>query len=163
MKFTTPHYSDIPSKLSSADSDIPSDCDGRMLEVPKKTYLPYPVTKEWGDDVRAELKKRGRGSQTRMLEHVNKALHAELSSGHLSDILSGKYDTSDAVGPIHEFLQWPDPLPPIASRDTGELAHLYARLTPEQRAKFEAARGNMTELSGDEARQLLALLFPGKK
>lgn len=84
-------------------------------------------------------------------------------SGHLSDILNGKYDTSDIVGPVHEFLKWPEPLPPTASRDAGELAHIFKRLTPEQRDRIATGELQVGELSGEAARDLLARIFPQKK
>lgn len=126
-----------------------------MLDVPKKAYLPYPVTKQWGDDVRAEISKRPRGTQARLLEHLTKR-GIKISSGHLSDILGGKYETSDIVEPVHEFLGWAPPMPPIASRDVGELVHLNERLTEEQRAFIAAGASQVAEMSGDEARQKLA-------
>lgn len=164
MKFTS-HYSDIPSILSSALSDNPSVSDGAILAVPKKPYLSYPVTPEWISDVKTQLRTMPRGAQTRMLEHINARLRTVYSTGHLSDILSGKYETSDIVGPVHEFLGWSEPLPPTTSRDAGELVHIYGRLTKEQRARLSARADQIKDMSGDEARDLLAqiLMPPPKK
>ncbi len=129
--------------------------------MPKKEYLPYPVTRTWCEDVKAELTKK-RGQQERLREYIE-SRGIECSSGHLSDILNGKYDTSEIVGPVHEFLKWPEPMPPTASRDAGEIAHLFKRLTPEQREGLATGAIQIGELSGDEARDLLARLFPQKK
>lgn len=147
--------------LSSLDSDNPSFSGVEMPAVAKKEHLPHPVTKQWRADVRAELDKRGRGAQARLREYIVKC-GIKISSGHLSDILDGKYETSDIVGPVHEFFKWPPPMPPTTSRDAGELLHVFSRLTPEQRAALEAGRDRIGEMSGDEARKLLAMLFPPK-
>lgn len=162
MKFT-PHYSDNPSKLSRPFSANQSDCGGAIVLVAKKPqYLSYPVTKEWIADVRTELAKGKRGMQERMREYiVSKGI--ECSSGKLSDILGGKVETSEIVGPVHEFLKWPEPMPPTASRDAGELAHIFKRLTPEQRIKLADGTLEIGELSGEQARDLLAQLFPPKR
>lgn len=129
--------------------------------MPKKEYLSHPITKEWRADVRAELDKRGRGSQARLAEFVNKR-GIKISTGHLADILKGEYDTSDIVEPVHEFFGWAPPLPPTASRDASELVHGWMRLTPEQRAKIISGAQKVGELSGDQARDLLAQLLGGK-
>lgn len=128
----------------------------------KQTHLSYPVTKDWIADVRAELAKRKRGAQERMREHIE-SRGIECSSGKLSDILGGKVETSEIVGPVHEFLEWPEPMPPTASRDAGELAHIFKRLTPEQRESLSKGLLKVEELSGDAARDLLARLFPPKR
>lgn len=162
MKFT-PNYSDMPSDLSSTLSDNPSVFADGIWSVAKKEHLPHPVTKQWREDVHGELRNRGRGAQARLLEFINKR-GIKCSSGHLSDILAGKYDTSDVVGPVHEFLGWADPLPPTASRDAGELVHGYQRLTQEQRERLSAGADAIQDMSGDEARRLLAEIFaPPKK
>jgi hypothetical protein len=161
MKFT-PHYSDNPSKKSRSNSDNLSDFDGRISNVARKEYLSHPITKEWTAEVRAELKRRGRGSQARLYEYLKARVQLS-SSGHLTDILNGKYDTSDIVEPVHEFLKWPMPLPPIASKDAAELVHGWERLTADQRAKIVASAQEVSELSGDEARDLIAILFGQKK
>jgi hypothetical protein len=169
MKFT-PHYSDNPSNKSSAngtDSANPSGFDGAIGAVARKEYLPYPVKQDWCADVKLELRKMGRGSQKKLLTYINSTLKTKHSTGHLSDILSGKYERSDIVGPVHEFLKWPAPLAPTASRDAGELAHIASRLTPEQRAFIETGRDRVAEMSGDEARaallDMLDLLSPSAK
>lgn len=149
--------------LSSQSSAYPSVLGVGIAAVSKKVYLSYPVTPDWISDVKAQLKTMPRGAQTRMLEHINARLRSDYSTGHLSDILSGKYETSDIVGPVHEFLKWSDPLPPTTSRDAGELVHIFGRLTAEQRAKLSAEADQIKDMSGDEAREMLAQLLLPKK
>jgi hypothetical protein len=108
-------------------SGIPSDLDGQMPDVAKKLSLSYPVTPEWCERVHQELERRGRGSQSRLAEFLS------VSTGHLADHLSGKYQTSDLVEGIHEFFEWVPPVPPTASLDAGELYHGCVRLDPQQR------------------------------
>lgn len=127
-----------------------------MLSVaPKQDYLPYPVTKDWCSRVRDTLDMMPRGAYTRLSEYLRKRLDHKVTSGHLSDVLNGKYQTSDLVGPIHEFLGWSPPLPPTASLDAGELVHGYQRLTAAQREFLDQALETLQGESGDQARKAL--------
>src|SRR5262245_25014630 len=104
-----------------------------MFSVPgKPAFLPYPVEAEWCARVRDALDAKPRGAYTRLSEFLTRKMGHSVSTGHLSDVLSGKYDTTDLMEPIHEFLSWAPPVPPIASLDAGELMHIRQRLTPAQ-------------------------------
>lgn len=116
------------------------------------------MTLKWCDEVKGALEPTGRGAQARMLEYVNAALHENYSPGHFSDILNGKYDTSDIVGPVHEFLGWAPPVSALAARDDGRIVDLHS-MTPAQRDWIANAIGRIDELSGDEARKMLAALL----
>ena len=115
----------------------------------KATYLPYPVTPEWCERVHEALEKKGRGSQARLAEYL------KVTTGHLSEILGGKYQTSDLVEPIHEFFDWAPPLPPTASLDAGELLHGFERMSKSQREFLDEARALLEGASGDQARKAL--------
>jgi hypothetical protein len=123
-----------------------------MLAVARKTqYLAYPVVKDWCKDVRAWLDDQPRGTQEKMRKYiVSRGL--KCSSGELSEVLDGKAQTSEFVAPIHEFIKWPPPLSPSASRDAGEVLYHFERETPEQRAFVLAAAELIEGKSGDDAR-----------
>ncbi len=119
-----------------------------------KEYLPFPVTSEWRGEVRAWLDSKPRGEQERLREFiVSRGL--KCSSGELADLLSGKAQTSPLVEPIHEYLHWPVPLPPIASRDVGEVAHQYLRIDQEQRDLIAVAVAALQGKSGDQAKVIV--------
>lgn len=82
----------------------------------------------------------------------------KVSSGELSEILGGEYETSEIVELVHEFLEWPPPLPPTASRDAGELTHLGVRMTKGQRDLLERAAEIISGQSGDAAERAIASL-----
>lgn len=138
----------------STDSDNPSENGGVLSEMPK--HETHPVTKQWCRDVRTELRNRGRGAQAELYKFLKSKGHQIASTGHLSDILNGKYDTSDIVASVHDFLGWPKPLNPTASRDAGELVYAFKRMTPEQRDLINTGAERVKEMSGDEARAALA-------
>ena len=127
-----------------------------MVAVARKVYLAHPITPEWRQRVRDRLTKRG--DQARLCEYIEKR-GLTCSSGQLADLLSGKYQTSDYVEPIHEFFQWPAPLPPLAAIDAGEIAHGYLRMTKEQRQMLETAERTLQNASGDEAKDALAAML----
>lgn len=133
--------------------------------MPSKKYLPYPVTAEWRGQVRAALDDRPRGAQERLREYiVSRGL--KCSSGELADLLSGKAQTSVFVEPVHEYLKWPPPLPPMASRDAGERIYGYLRMDQGQRDLLDVAADALVGKSGDQARVILAemlKLFAGQK
>lgn len=123
------------------------------------TYLPYPVTKEWCDRVHEALDLMPRGAYTRLSEFLHTRIGSKISTGHLSDVLKGKYQTSDLVAPIHEFLGWSAPLPPTASLDAGELIHVGNRMTKKQRDLLLAAAAQLEGESGEQAKVALTELL----
>ncbi len=122
--------------------------------------LTHPVTDDWRKLVRKELDAGGRGAQARLVEYINKH-GVKCSSGQLADILDGKYQTSDVVELVHEYFKWPPPLAPSASIDAGELAHVGARMTKEQRDLMARLAGVLEGKTGDEARQMLETMLAG--
>jgi hypothetical protein len=120
-----------------------------MVVAQKVARLPYPVTPEWCERVHDALSAKGRGAQARLAEHL------KVSTGQLSEVLACKYQTSDLVEPIHEFLGWAPPLPPTASLDAGELLHGYERMSKSQREFLEEARALLEGASGEQARKAL--------
>jgi hypothetical protein len=135
-----------------------------MLGVAHKNFLAHPVTKEWCRDVRALIEKRGRGEQEKLRKYIE-SRGLKCSSGELSEVLSGEvYETSEFVEPIHDYFGWPAPLSPTASRDAGELLHVYMRLTPAQRELLDRAGDVLKGESGEQAKKSLTemlKLFPG--
>lgn len=144
-------------------SDKLSDPGAHILALttdPEPENLPYPVTPEWRDRVKEALvqtaKKAGlpeRGAMSRLRDHL------KVSSGHLSDVLNGKYQTSPLVGPIHEFFGWEAPLPPTASLDAGELVHGYLRMNQAQRTMLDEAMEILQGASGEEAKATLSQML----
>lgn len=137
-----------------------------MADVARRTFLPHPITRDWIERVREELGNRGRGAQERLREYIE-SNGVACSSGKLTDILSyddkGKveYKTSEIVELVHEHFGWRPPLPPTASIDAGEIAHLGARMTAEERVLIERAARAVTGKSADEAKQILETLLAG--
>lgn len=105
--------------------------------------------------MRAAVDKMPRGAYTRLAEFLGPKVGRKVSTGHLSDTLSCKYDTSDLVEPIHEFLGWSPPLPPTASLDAGELVHGYRRMTKAQREFLDMAREVLEGEDGEQAQRAL--------
>lgn len=59
----------------------------------------------------------------------------------LSELLSGKRQSTTYLDELHEAIGWPAPLPPLASRDTGEMLYLWDRLDERERIRLlERAR-----------------------
>jgi hypothetical protein len=54
----------------------------------------------------------------------------------LSELLSGKRDSSTYLPEIHDVLKWDAPLGPLLSRDDEELMKVVRDLDPEQRARL---------------------------
>lgn len=124
-----------------------------MVVALKPQPLPWPVTPEWRKRVRDELDDRPRGEMTKLADHL------KVSTGHLSDILSGKYQTSDLVEPIHAWFGWEAPLPPTASIDAGELLYGANRMTAAQRAFLVDAKRMLEGAAGDDARLLIEAML----
>lgn len=131
-----------------------------MTKDPDQNHLPYPVTGEWCDRVREALittAKRAdlpeRGGMSKLREYLG------VSSGHLSDVLGGKYKTSPLVVPIHQFFGWEPPLPPTASLDAGELVHGYLRMNASQRTMLDEALSILQGSSGEEAKATLSQML----
>lgn len=128
------------------------------MAVARKRYLPHPIESDWCRDVKAKLSEMPRGTQERMREFIeSKGL--KCSSGELSEVLAGEAVTSIFVGPIHEFLGWPAPLAPSASRDGGEIFHVLQRVSPEQRAMIARAVDVVEGKSGEDAAAALAAML----
>lgn len=146
-----------PEQYVKSYSDTPSNPSAEVVLVAQKTatYLPYPVTKEWCERVRDALDLMPRGAYTRLAEYLGDKVAEPPSTGHLSDVLKGKYQTSDLVEPIHQFLGWSPPLPPTASLDAGELIHVGNRMTKKQRELLLAAAAQLEGESGEQARVAL--------
>lgn len=126
-----------------------------MVVAAKPPYLPYPVTKDWCERVRDTLDLMPRGTYTRLAEFLRTKMGTKIATGHLSDVLNGKYQTSDLVEPIHEFLGWSAPIPPTAALDAGEIVHGYQRLTQPQREMLADAMETLQGASGEHARRAL--------
>jgi hypothetical protein len=131
-----------------------------LTKDPDQDHLSYPVTGDWCARVKEALiataKKAGlpgRGAMSKLREHL------DVSSGHLSDVLSGKYKTSPLVGPIHEFFGWELPLPPTASLDAGEIVHGYLRMSGAQRKMLDEAMDILQGASGEEAKATLSQML----
>lgn len=130
-----------------------------MAVAQKYEPLPHPVTPEWCDLVHAELAKKPRGEMKKLCDHLSKVLHRKVSTGHLSDTLSGKYQTSDLVEPIHKWFDWELPLQPIAAIDAGELIHLRERMTKAQQIEILDAARILRGEGGEEKKAALEALL----
>jgi len=127
-----------------------------MLAVSQKPeYLTWPVEPDWCQRVREALDAMPRGARSRLAEFLTRKTKRNISTGHLTDVLKGKYDTTDLMEPIHEFLEWSPPMPPTASLDAGELVHIRQRLTGAQAKFLERAAETLDGQYGEQARRSL--------
>jgi hypothetical protein len=117
----------------------------------KPENLRFPVTSDWCERVRASL--RGRGAMAKLADHV------KLSRSQLSELLAGRYDTSDMVAPIHAYLGWPPPLSPTQALDAGDAVTGYASMPATHRTLIDTAVSVLRGVQGEQAKRALTELL----
>lgn len=66
----------------------------------------------------------------------------------VTELLDGKKQQTTYLPEMHGALGWPPPLPPIASKDAGEMLYLWERLDETQRVRLlERARVMFEDLA----------------
>lgn len=95
---------------------------------------PYPVKKQWQEDVRAKIKAMGIGKKE-LAQKIGASQSAVWDT-----ITNPEVKSSVLVPKIHAFLGWqapPDPQsPPMLSPDAIEMARLYEMLPDDVRQKL---------------------------
>jgi len=123
------------------------------MVVARRKELTFPVTKDWKVKVRAVLEQRGRGSHSRLAEEIG------CSTGQLTELLSEESKYSHLVARVNAALGWPPPVPPSASKDSGELAYVFDRMRPDQQQMSLDAMEIVGGEAGDDARAALAAML----
>ena len=139
--------------MSSVVSASPSDPGVTSMVVARRKELTFPVTPEWKSKVRGVLRDRGRGSLSRLAEEVG------CSTGQLTELLNADSQYSHLVARVNEALGWPPPVAPSSSKDSGEIAYVFDRMTPDQQQMILDAMEIAGGQAGDEAKVALAAML----
>lgn len=66
----------------------------------------------------------------------------------ITELLDGKRSATTYLDELHQALDWPTPMPPLAAKDAGEMLYLWDRLDEVSRARLlERARVIFEEIS----------------
>lgn len=104
-----------------------------MVAARKHEYR-YPVTPEWRAAVRRELDARPRGALSRLAEAIG------ASTGQVTDMLSDESQYSQYVAKVNKYFGWPDPTPPLASKDVAEIQYLIDAIGQDGRDLLRALK-----------------------
>ncbi len=93
--------------------------------------IQFHVDDPWRESVRERLAELGKKAAWLAAE-------AGCRPSLISELLSGKRDSTTYLPEIHRALGFPAPQGPLLSQDDEELLEMKARLTPEQRSMLWA-------------------------
>lgn len=120
----------------------------------KDLYLRYPVTKAWRDLVKGELDRQGWGAQAKLVKFCKS------KSNIVAELLGEDGPaTSPLVEPVHKYLGWPPPIPPVDALAIGNWVEIYRRATPEKRDLLIEIIELLDGKNGEEARSMLVSML----